>query len=241
MALDFPSSPVNGQTFGNYTYDSTAGAWRSSSVVSGVPSGCMMQFLGTVTQTVSGGVATATGAPTGWILCDGSAVGRLAYASLFAVIGTTYGAGDGSTTFNLPDLRGRVPLGVGTGTDTNSTSQSFSLGAKSGEFTHTLSTSEMPSHNHSGSTADGATLTGAMNFHGAGTRTFNAGSSGIVSNGGQRNSYPVLPGSAGSAASFDSWSVNASHGHSLSIASNGGGAAHNNLQPYITVNYILKI
>lgn len=49
--------------------------------------------------------------PTGWLICDGSAVSRTTYADLFAVLGTTYGVGDGSTTFNLPDLRQRFPLG----------------------------------------------------------------------------------------------------------------------------------
>lgn len=55
-------------------------------------------------------------APTGWAICDGSAVSRTTYSALFTAIGTTYGAGDGSTTFNLPDLRARVPVGAGTGT-----------------------------------------------------------------------------------------------------------------------------
>lgn len=54
-------------------------------------------------------------APTGWLLCDGTAVNRTTYVDLFGVIGTSYGTGDGSTTFNLPDMRGRVPAGVGTG------------------------------------------------------------------------------------------------------------------------------
>lgn len=56
----------------------------------------------------------ASAAPTGWLMCDGAAVSRTTYAALFALIGTTYGAGDGSTTFNLPDLQGRVPVGKGT-------------------------------------------------------------------------------------------------------------------------------
>lgn len=55
-------------------------------------------------------------APTGWLLCDGSAVSRATYASLFGITGTTFGAGDGSTTFNLPDLRSRLAIGAGTGT-----------------------------------------------------------------------------------------------------------------------------
>jgi microcystin-dependent protein len=55
-------------------------------------------------------------APTGWLLCDGSAVSRSTYSALFSVTSTTYGVGDGSTTFNLPDLRSRIPVGAGTGT-----------------------------------------------------------------------------------------------------------------------------
>lgn len=55
-------------------------------------------------------------APSGWLICDGSAVSRTTYASLFAITSTTFGVGDGSTTFNLPDLRSRIPVGAGTGT-----------------------------------------------------------------------------------------------------------------------------
>jgi microcystin-dependent protein len=57
-----------------------------------------------------------TSAPSGWLLCDGSAVSRTTYSDLFGVIGTTYGVGDGSTTFNLPDMRAAVPVGAGTST-----------------------------------------------------------------------------------------------------------------------------
>ena len=58
----------------------------------------------------------ATVPPSGWLTCDGSAVNRTTYSSLFAVISTTWGAGNGSTTFNLPDMRGAAPAGVGTST-----------------------------------------------------------------------------------------------------------------------------
>lgn len=71
-------------------------------------------------STLPAGVIAAYGgaaAPTGWLLCDGSAVSRTTYADLFTAIGTAYGAGDGSTTFNLPDMRGRVPVGKGTHAD----------------------------------------------------------------------------------------------------------------------------
>lgn len=66
-----------------------------------------------------------TTAPNGWLICNGAAVSRTKYARLFSVLGTTYGAGDGSTTFNLPDLRGRFPLGVGTGTATGHTAHAL--------------------------------------------------------------------------------------------------------------------
>ena len=69
-------------------------------------------------------------APSGWLICDGSAISRTTYSTLYAVIGTTYGSGDGSTTFNLPDLRGRVAVGVGNGTATGHTNHT--LGQKSG-------------------------------------------------------------------------------------------------------------
>lgn len=75
-------------------------------------------------------------APDGWLLCDGSQVNRVDYKALFDVIGTTYGIGDGSTTYNLPDLRGRFPLGkaaAGTGSTLGGTGGSL-------DHTHTVTT-----------------------------------------------------------------------------------------------------
>lgn len=85
-------------------------------------------------------------APNGWLICDGSAVSRTTYAELFEAIGTTYGSGDGSTTFNIPDLKGRVLVGVGNSGATGSTNHT--LGQKDGEEKHLLTTNEMPSHSH---------------------------------------------------------------------------------------------
>ncbi len=82
-------------------------------------------------------------APAGWLLCDGSAVSRTTYAVLFAIVGTTFGAGDGSTTFNLPDLRGRFPLGKATA-GTGSV-----LGGTGGAIDHTHGAGSFAGTDHS--------------------------------------------------------------------------------------------
>lgn len=95
-------------------------------------------------------------APANWLLCDGQAVSRTDYEELFAVLGTTYGEGDGSTTFNLPNRQGLIGIGAGTHTDKNGTEKTFELGKEYGEYEHTLTENEMPSHgNH---LIDGGTL-----------------------------------------------------------------------------------
>jgi microcystin-dependent protein len=97
----------------------------------------------------SGSVSLYAGAtaPTGWLLCDGSAVSRTTYAELYAVVGDQYGSGDGSTTFNVPNLKGKVPVGLDTGDGDFAT-----LAQTGGAKTHTLTESEIPSHNHNAST-----------------------------------------------------------------------------------------
>lgn len=87
--------------------------------------------------------ASAT-APAGWLLCDGSAVSRSLYAELFAAIGTTWGAGDGVSTFNLPDARGRTPISAGTGAGLTARS----VGQTTGAENHQLIVDELPAHTH---------------------------------------------------------------------------------------------
>lgn len=83
---------------------------------------------------------------TGWLLCDGSEVSRTTYATLYAQIGTRYGAGNGTTTFTLPDFRGRSPMGAGAGTGlTNRDINTLTLG----EETHTMTENELVAHTHS--------------------------------------------------------------------------------------------
>ena len=95
-----------------------------------LPIGAIVQFSGSI-------------APTNWLFCNGQAVSRTEYSELFAIIGTHYGEGDGSTTFNLPDFIGRVPVGL------DAEDPDFdALGDFGGEKTHTLTISEIPSHSH---------------------------------------------------------------------------------------------
>ena len=98
-------------------------------------------------------LTAAAAAPTNWLLCDGTAVSRSTYALLFAVIGTTYGAGNGTTTFNVPDVRGRTVIMVD-GAAARVTSASLdganadTLGGVGGLETHVLLTAEIPAHTH---------------------------------------------------------------------------------------------
>jgi len=86
-----------------------------------------------------------TAIPTNWLVCDGRQVSRVTYAFLFAAIGNVWGSGDGTSTFNLPDLQGRAPVGAGAGTGLTARF----VGAKFGAETHQLVTAELPVHTHS--------------------------------------------------------------------------------------------
>lgn len=172
-------------------------------------------------------------APSAWLLCDGSAVSRTTFADLFAAISTTYGAGDGSTTFNLPDLRGRVAGGRdnmgGTAASRLTTGGSgvdgATLGATGGAETHTLTTPQLPAHNHAASTNTdpGHVHSGIV----TGTGSFaNISTGGATSVG--------APNSAGSTATAGS------HSHTVTVTNTGGDGSHNNTQPTLVLNYIIK-
>ncbi len=110
-----------------------------ASASSGIPTGVLIPFAG-------------TSAPDGWLLCDGSAISRSTYSGLYTVIATNYGSGDGSTTFNVPDLRGRMPMGLdnmgGVSAGIVENQEADNLGGTSGTEVHQLSIEEMPIHNH---------------------------------------------------------------------------------------------
>lgn len=101
---------------------------------------------------VIGFAGPASEIPVGWVECDGSALSRSTYATLFSVISTQYGVGDGSTTFNIPDFKGCAIIGEGTGSGLTARTR----GDTGGEETHLLTTAEMPNHRHSMATKTGA-------------------------------------------------------------------------------------
>ena len=112
--------------------------------------------------------------PTGWLVCDGRTISRTTYAELFAVIGTSYGAGDGSTTFNLPNKKGRVSAGY------DSTNNKFNtIGKHTGEEMHALVLDEMPKHNHASYSiktfygTDGQGVNQVSNVYASGTNSEN--------------------------------------------------------------------
>ena len=119
----------------------TAAKLDSAAVSVLMPTGTILPYAGTA-------------APTGYLLCDGSAISRATNSDLFTLIGTTYGVGDGSTTFNIPDLRGRVIAGQddmgGTSANTLTDAQADQLGGTLGAEDHTLTSAEsgMPAHSH---------------------------------------------------------------------------------------------
>jgi microcystin-dependent protein len=94
-------------------------------------------------------------APAGWLLCNGQAVSRTTYATLFGVVGVAFGPGNNVDTFNLPDLRGRMPIGAGQGAGLSDRVR----GAKAGEESHVLTVPEIPGHSHTFDAVDGAHAT----------------------------------------------------------------------------------
>ena len=140
-------------------------------------------------------------APDGFLLCYGQAVSRNTYSDLFAAIGTTYGVGDGSTTFNVPDLRGRVAAGKDDmgGTAANRITNGGSgivgtaLGAAGGAETHTLTTGQIPPHNHTvvgGDTTPASFTSRAGQGDGNNNYNWNSGSAG--GGGAHNNTQPTI-------------------------------------------------
>jgi microcystin-dependent protein len=161
-------------------------------------------------------------APKGWALCNGQLLLISQNQALFALLGTTYG-GDGQTTFALPDFRGRVPIHMGR----SSVGGYHSLGERSGEIDHTITTSELPTHTHLFSKDRAPEI--SMNVgNGLGTTDVPGNHFGM---------NPAFPHRFHD--QYDDQNINTNYvSPSLST---GGSQAHNNMMPYLTLNFIIAL
>ena len=177
---------------------SNGSAWVSSTPTY-VPTGGMMMW----------GTASA---PTGYLLCNGSAVSRTTYSALFAVIGTAFGSGDGSTTFTLPDFRDRFPVGAGTTYSANSTGGSAN--------------STLPAHDHTGTTDS------------AGSHQHSAT---VYRQNGSNAQYDGFGAYSDADVSGTATTQSAgAHQHTFTTSQSGSSNVGTNLPPYLGVYFIIK-
>lgn len=232
-------------------YNSAAGTWTYATSGTGIfalgPTGGVITNLTVNNLTVTGSFSVSANrivgevvdycgasVPALWLFAFGQAISRTTYSSLFAAIGTAYGAGDGSTTFNVPDYRGRVGVGrddMG-GVAANRITAAISgitgttLGATGGEEGHSLALGELASHTHTGSgTTGGESATHTHNVTIQQLAIFGGGGAGGMQ----------ASGTTVTAAN------NTDHTHSFSFttAGTGSGTAHNNVQPSVIVNKMI--
>jgi microcystin-dependent protein len=153
--------------------------------------------------------------PDGWLNCNGALLNKLEYIDLFAAIGNTYGGLITDLSFNLPDMRGRVGIGAGQGADLSNRVFATSGGAE----THTLTTGEMPSHSH------GVTDPGHNHSY-------------INNTGDQSVNNLITSVDAADQADYGKTTGNSVTG--ITIINTGGGNAHNNMQPFLVIRYLIK-
>lgn len=238
-------------------YNSAAGTFTyvtgGASILSMGPTGVSIGNLTVTNLTVTGSFSVAanrvvgeivsyagTAAPALWLLCYGQAISRSTYASLFGIIGTTYGVGDGSTTFNVPDARGRVLAGAdnmgGVAANRLTTTSGMTtgnLGGTGGTETITLTTSTMPVHTH--------TVVDPAHTHAIAdpthTHTYNF-AAGIVNTAG--GGSPAFNSNTGGPVGASLTGVtNFSAVTGITNANAGSGSAHINVQPTIVTNKII--
>ncbi len=217
--------------------------------VSVLQSGAVMLVIGRLTGTDAfipvGGILPFGGtvAPTNYLMCQGQSLSRTTYATLYAVVGTVYGAVDG-THFNLPDLRNRLPMGAGS---------SYGLGT-TGSGSVTLSSGNLPGHTHSFSASTdnqgshGHSASGSADYAGDHSHSETGASDrfGVVLNGASAAAVSTSTSTGGGGGHSHSVSVSVGsgggHTHSMSgtTGSTGSGSAFTTTGPYQAVNYIIR-
>lgn len=214
--VSLPASTLIAGTPYTATYDSDNTEWLLHgyySAPSNLPLGSIVPY------------AASTAPTSNFVLCYGQAVSRTTYASLFSLVSTTYGVGDGSTTFNVPDLRGRSIFGVdamgGSGASRIGTIVGATIGSAGGTETHTLTEAQLPAHTHVASVTDPG--------H---THTYNEAQYTVSST---NNATSVA--TSNSSANTGS----ATTGITVSNANTGSGSAHSNMPPAIVLAYIMRV
>lgn len=215
--------------------------WQSTTPAASLPTGALCPYAG-------------SSAPTGYLLCDGSSVSSSTYLALHAVISNTYGGtaytGAAGLSFNLPDLRGRLPMGAGTGTGLNASGTGAPTGTAQtartrgqwlGEETHLLTTAELASHTHAntvGSSAGGSNqITGGMSANENHSHTLVNYSSSTGS-----GTYNITNRSGGNTDQLSTNSTNLAHTHNIGInnVAAGENSRHSVVPPVVVLNYIIK-
>lgn len=234
---------------GFYYHDGTAWTNITSGGASGVPTGTIVSYAGTT-------------APAGWAFCDGSQVSRTTYATLFTALGTTYGVGNGTTTFNIPDLRGRTIFGkddmggaaAARLTTAGGISADNTLGATGGTQTKTLATANLPAHNHTFTGSSVATSSDAHSHTYYDAYFAENGGSGVGGNAvfgtsagtDNDNSFRFRTSSNGFSNSQSGIATSSdAHSHTVTaagtISNTGSGTAVQVINPAIVLNYIIKL
>ena len=165
---------------------------------------------------------SGTWAPQYWMFCNGQTLQINQYQALFSIIGTTYG-GNGTTTFQLPDLRGRVPAGANMGIPPT-TAPNLTLGQNGGEQSVTLQATQIPSHTHSLMVNSGEATTNVP------TSAMTIAAPGAPSGRSSTPTYGFIASAANTALAPSSIGPNA-----------GGSQPHDNMQPYMGINYLICV
>ncbi len=218
-----------------------------------LPNVCAETYSLGTTSTMTGKIIvwSSNTIPSGYLLCDGRAVSRTTYADLFKIIGTTYGAGDGSTTYNLPDMQNKVVISSGSGA---------SVGSSGGQATSSLTSANLPAHTHSVPALSGSAATAGAHQHyidkaNSNARTITIGNkNNNVSNIDEERKWEH---GYGFIFCNDCWYAGwkkgrtqkvasaGAHPHSVTTkasttGSTGSGASFSVQNPYIAENYIIK-